>query len=246
MDDRQIRDQIAHQAALLLHTHRVAGYRDARRRAMRELTRTWLPGACLPTDLEIRLKLQQLSGTGRLFPDTWHDTQPPTEDGLPPDRFDRYLALLRPLDRVMQPPDRHPEGDVLYHSLQVFELMCEQAPWDEELLTAALLHDVGKGIDPRAAHAAGLSAVCGLVTERTAWLIECLPQAHRLREGTLGRRALRRLSAHESWDDLRCLAVCDSEGRVPGRAVRDVDQAVGYLKSQHEQADGRSPESGLW
>jgi hypothetical protein len=43
----------------------------------------------------------------------------------------------------------HPEGDALYHSLQVFELARCEAPWDRDLAAAALLHDVGKAIDRR-------------------------------------------------------------------------------------------------
>ena len=40
----------------------------------------------------------------------------------------------------------HPEGDALYHSLQVFDLACEESPYDEDFLLAALLHDVGKAM----------------------------------------------------------------------------------------------------
>ncbi|MGV2335487.1 MAG UNVERIFIED_CONTAM: hypothetical protein LVR18_15705 [Planctomycetaceae bacterium] len=40
-------------------------------------------------------------------------------------RYQHFLALLLPLDRVRQDRESHPEGDVLYHSLQVFELARE-------------------------------------------------------------------------------------------------------------------------
>ena len=56
--------------------------------------------------------------------------------------------LLQPLEGVKQSPKHHPEGDALYHSLQVFELARDERPYDEEFLLAALLHDVGKAIDP--------------------------------------------------------------------------------------------------
>jgi hypothetical protein len=56
--------------------------------------------------------------------------------------------LLLPLENVQQSERFHPEGDVLYHSLQIFELAREHRPYDEEFLLAALLHDVGKGLDP--------------------------------------------------------------------------------------------------
>ena len=88
------------------------------------------------------------------------------------DRFQIYQMLLLPLERVKQSPKYHPEGDALYHSLQVFDLACDAQPYDEEFLLAALLHDVGKGIDPDDHVAAALEALQGYITPRTAWLIE--------------------------------------------------------------------------
>ena len=57
------------------------------------------------------------------------------------DRFRLYESLLLPLENVKQDPRYHPEGDALYHSLQVFQLAREALPYDEEFLTAALLHE---------------------------------------------------------------------------------------------------------
>jgi hypothetical protein len=65
------------------------------------------------------------------------------------DRFHMYQLLLAPLEQVKQNTKRHPEGDALYHSLQVFTLARETLPYDEEFLLAALLHDVGKAIARR-------------------------------------------------------------------------------------------------
>ena len=64
------------------------------------------------------------------------------------DRFQVYESLLLPLENVKGPLKYHPEGDMLYHSLQVFDHARDQLAYDEEFLTAALLHDVGKAIDP--------------------------------------------------------------------------------------------------
>lgn len=72
------------------------------------------------------------------------------------DQFDLFRLLLQPLERVKQDARYHPEGDALYHSLQVFELAREARAWDEELILAALLHDVGKAIDPADHVSAGL------------------------------------------------------------------------------------------
>ena len=111
---------------------------------------------------------------------------------LPPspgasDRFERYATLLLPLEQVKQSPKWHPEGDALYHSLQVFELARQQIPYDEEFLTAALLHDVGKAIDRLEHVQAGIEALEGSITSRTAWLIEHRQEGQALRDGTLAR-----------------------------------------------------------
>src|SRR5215212_7284739 len=86
-------------------------------------------------------------------------------------RFELYRMLLQPLEGVKQSPKHHPEGDALYHSLQVFELARAERAYDEEFLLAALLHDVGKAIDPSDHVTAGLAALEGTITPRTAFLI---------------------------------------------------------------------------
>src|SRR3990172_49491 len=124
------------------------------------------------------------------------------------DRFHIYRALLVPLSRVRQDSQRHPEGDVLYHSLQVFELGRDALPYDEEFLLAALLHDVGKGLDPRDHLEAGLRALGEHVSERTAWLIRHHSEGHAVHGGTIGARARRRLAQSESFDELMLLCDC--------------------------------------
>jgi len=147
-----------------------------------------------------------------------------------PDRFQVYEALLLPLEQVRQNRRYHPEGDVLYHSLQVFDHARDALSYDEEFLTAALLHDVGKGIDPVDHVAAGLEALDGLLTERTAWLIEHHMLSHAIAEQTLGRRAQRRLRQSEYYDDLLLLGSCDRAGRQPGVEAPELDEALDYLR----------------
>src|SRR5688500_13644144 len=62
-------------------------------------------------------------------------------------RYRLFADLLRPLEKVKQSATYHPEGDALYHSLQVFELARDRVPYDEEFLLAALLIVVVKSID---------------------------------------------------------------------------------------------------
>jgi hypothetical protein len=146
------------------------------------------------------------------------------------DRFQIYESLLLPLEQVKENREYHPEGDALYHSLQVFELARQERPYDEEFLLAALLHDVGKAIDRRDHVAAGLEALEGFITPRTAWLIEHHTEGHALKDGTLGVRSRRRLRQSEDFEELELLVQCDRGGRARGADVPDVNEALEYLR----------------
>jgi hypothetical protein len=162
------------------------------------------------------------------YPDVQADD--PSRGSRSADRFQVYRMLLMPLAEVEQPRHTHPEGDALFHSLQVFEIVRDQQPWDEELLLAALLHDIGKGIDPVQHVDAALAALDGHITDRTAWLIEQHSAARKLLEGTLGARARRRLQRHEDYDSLLILSRADREGRVPGGRAPTLDEALDYVR----------------
>ena len=147
--------------------------------------------------------------------------------------------LLQPLEGVKQSPKYHPEGDALYHSLQVFELARDERPYDEEFLLAALLHDVGKAIDPSDHVAAASQALEGTITERTAWLIEHHMEAQAYREGTLGARARVRLQNSEWFDDLMLLGELDRRGRVRGAFVCELEEALDYIRElEDEESEG--------
>jgi predicted HD phosphohydrolase len=146
------------------------------------------------------------------------------------DRFQVYESLLLPLENVKGPRAYHPEGDMLYHSLQVFDHARDQLAYDEEFLAAALLHDVGKAIDAADHVAAGLEALHGFITERTAWLIEHHMLAHQLAEGSLGARARRRIEQSEHFEELVLLGECDRAGRQAGVVAPELDEALEYLR----------------
>jgi len=146
------------------------------------------------------------------------------------DPYQVFFSLLLPLENVKQNPQFHPEGDALYHSLQVFDLACDELPYDEEFLTAALLHDVGKGIDPFDHVQAGLDALEGLITPRTYWLIEHHMEAHKLNDRTIGARARKRLQANESYPELVLLGECDRAGRQQGVETSELEGALDYLR----------------
>jgi len=151
------------------------------------------------------------------------------------DPYAMFRILLLPLDAVKQHPAWHPEGDALYHSLQVFEHAKASHSYDDEFLLAALLHDVGKAIDSADHVAAGLESLEGMIPERTAWLIAQHMNAHDYGNGTLGARVRKRLEAHADFDDLLRLRECDMAGRVRGAPVGTVDQALAFIREVERQ-----------
>jgi hypothetical protein len=153
------------------------------------------------------------------------------------DRFELYRLLLQPLEGVKQSPKYHPEGDALYHSLQVFELARQERGYDEEFLLAALLHDVGKAIDPRDHVLAALQALEGTITDRTATLIALHMDALAYRDGTLGARARARLEQSEEFEDIMLLRELDCRGRQPGAVVCELAEALEYIRELEDESD---------
>lgn len=235
----RLRRRVAFEAAKLIYAHQESQFGQARIKAVRRLV---AGGDVKPSDLpcnrEIRDCLQAIARSGReeqeeMLTQLSMDSAlgRPTEAGENTvNRFRTYELLLAALEQVEQSPEEHPEGDALYHSLQVFELARERRPYDEEFLLAALLHDVGKAIDRRDHVAAGLAALDGTIGPRTAWLIEHHIEALSLGDGSLGIRLRRRLEANEDFEELLLLAECDRQGRTIGMAVPDVWDALEYLR----------------
>ncbi|RJP39074.1 MAG: tRNA adenylyltransferase [Phycisphaerales bacterium] len=141
-----------------------------------------------------------------------------------------FKSLLERLEGVRQNPEYHPEGDALYHSLQAFDLARALRPYDEEFITAALLHDVGKAIDPRDHVAAAMEALEGLVTQRTAFLIENHMRALELKAGTLPVKIKSALQSSEWFEDLMDLRDVDDQARRTGVPVPTVDEALEFVR----------------
>jgi len=217
-----------------------AEFYTAKRKAAAVLGHRVRPGD-LPSDAEVRAEVIVMARSRAGLPPADQD-QPEPESESPPaaladhlERFALYRMRLAPLEGVKQNPKYHPEGDALYHSLQVFERAREARPYDEEFLLAALLHDVGKAIDPNDHVAAAVAALRGAVTERTLWLIE-----HHMdllvRDRPLSARTRRALESSEYLDDLKQLRDLDDAGRVPGAPVGTLDEALAYLKGLEDEA----------
>ncbi|RUL86949.1 HD domain-containing protein [Tautonia sociabilis] len=232
-----------------------AEFYAAKRKAAAVLGRRVRPGD-LPSDHEVRQAVvslardrQESDRAGASRP----EIAPEPEPDSPPlrlsellDRFELYRLRLEPLAEVKQRARSHPEGDALYHSLQVFELARAERPFDEEFLLAALLHDVGKAIDPTDHIAAGLEALDGSISERTRWLIAHHREARAAIDAAPAGRARRvpGLDANpQDLEDLLLLGRIDREGRVPGTPVPSVGEALGYLRGLEDEAylDGLGP-----
>jgi hypothetical protein len=179
-------------------------------------------------ELEAKLRAEQPD-------DNLDDAVERLEDHI--DRFELYRLLLQPLEGVKQSPKYHPEGDALFHSLQVFELARDVRSYDEEFLLAALLHDVGKAIDPHDHVTAALEALEGAITERTQYLIAHHMEALEYRQGTLGFRARKRLKESDLFEDLMLLRDLDTRGRVPGAVVGTIAEALDYVRSLEADSD---------
>jgi hypothetical protein len=115
--------------------------------------------------------------------------------------------------------------------LQVFEHAAQQSPYDEELLLAALLHEVGRAVDIRQPVEAALGLLQDDISPRTAWLILNLPEANKLHHGTIGHRSLKRLRENEDYEDLILLAECDRLGGQAQANVRQLEDALDYIAS---------------
>jgi predicted nucleotidyltransferase len=172
----------------------------------------------------------------REYPDA--DVSRAVQEPARADPFVLWPMLLAPLAEVQQLPAVHPEGDALYHSLQAFELARDECPYDEELITAALLHDVGKAIDLHDHVAAGLEALEGSLTERAEFLIRHHMDAQALRSGTLGNKVAQRLRASEWYDDLMLLRNIDDGARQRGVVVSTIEQAMEFLRDLAEEPFG--------
>ena len=242
MANLKLRREIAIEAARLIYGRQESEYYRAKMKAARRICQGWIAPAELPTNREIRDEILAFARIheGPLRADsatdlTLEDALGAAEHDL--DRFGVYRMLLVPLEGVKQNPQHHPEGDALYHSLQVFDLARAELPYDEEFQLAALLHDVGKAIDPKDHVAAGLEALQGAITQRTAWLIEHHSDAGAITDGKLGARARHRLEANENFEELMLLSACDRRGREKGVEVPELEAALESLRELARMCD---------
>lgn len=138
---------------------------------------------------------------------------------------DELFSLLDALAGVRQSPRYHPEGDALFHSLQVFDL-AQRSTNDRVLWAAALFHDVGKAIDGPLHDEIGADLLEGLLPDRAVWLVR-----HHLDLLKNRRLAQRRYQGSPALRDLEQLRRWDLGGRHPNARVLSLDDAFDLLFS---------------
>ena len=146
------------------------------------------------------------------------------------DRFQVYRALLLPLEHVTESKKHHPEGDALYHSLQVFDLGARPAPLRRRISIGGAAPRRGEGDRSVRSPSPWGWKHCSYITERTRWFIEHHMEAHGVHDGTLGVRARRRLEESEDFEELLLLGECDRAGRVAGVSAPDLDDALESIR----------------
>lgn len=139
------------------------------------------------------------------------------------DTFSELLAAMRLLEHVSQPRRYHPEGNALFHSLQVFE-HAQKATQDPCLQAAALLHDVGKAFDGDEHAERGAELLDGIACGRVQWLV-----AHHLDLLRAPRMTRRLLAGDRRLEDLEDLRTWDLAGRRPTASVTSIEWALGTL-----------------
>ena len=235
MSFAKLRQKLAEEAARLMFENQIS-FQKATQQAVQRVAGGYVSRRAVPTQREIRSEIARLA---------WFTEQ--NDDRLlapvePEDPLVVYAGLLAPLEQVARFRRGGRGEDVLSHSLRVFDLARERRPYDEEFLAAALLHDVGQGIDPRNSTASALEALGESITARTAWFIEHLADAHAFADGTLGLRSRRRLAESADFEDLLLLADCERKGSSHGVPTSDLEHALNYLRELND-AYGASDEA---
>ncbi len=136
---------------------------------------------------------------------------------------DDLYSLLVALDGLQQSPKYHPEGDALFHSLQVFDL-ARRATGDRVLWAAALFHDVGKALNGADHDEIGADLLEGLLCDRAVWLVR-----HHLDLLRDPRRARRNFGGTPEMLDLERLRKWDLGGRNPHARVLEPQAAMDIL-----------------
>lgn len=136
------------------------------------------------------------------------------------------------LENVSQNIIRHPEGNVLNHTLQVFYWSIKETKKSEkDLRLAALFHDIGKFTDSNNHPRIACEWLCQLVNEKVIWLIDNHIRIKYYIDGTMKKQSKIRKIENSIWiTDLLRLTRWDNLGRNPKINLKfDLEEIVKYL-----------------
>ena len=146
------------------------------------------------------------------------------------DRFQLYESLLLPLENVKQPLKYHPEGDALYHSLQVFDLARDELAVRRGVSAGGAAARRRQG-DRSGGSRRGRPGSPRRLHHRAHGVAHRAPHAGPpTGRRHARRRARRRLAESEHFDDLVLLGECDRAGRSPGVEAPELEEALDYLR----------------
>lgn len=134
------------------------------------------------------------------------------------------LALLLDLDGIQQDHRFHPEGDALFHSLQVFQIALHQSD-NPTLLAAALFHDVGKAYGGKDHDKVGADILSGVLNKEIVWLVK--HHLDLLKNPTQTQKRLRH--KQQQLIHLQKLRKWDLAGRDPYARVMSPEQAISII-----------------
>ncbi len=138
------------------------------------------------------------------------------------------VPLFKMVDRlkgVEQDLKRHPEGDVLTHTLQVLDFAFRETI-DVDLILAAMLHDVGKYENSHEHVSLAVDWLKPYCSVKTIWLIYQHRRIADYLEGRmLGLGRCKDLVSHPWLMELIQLRRWDAAGRMP----REMCNAIGWV-----------------
>lgn len=220
-----VRRTIAMEAAKLLYSKKESDYYIAKKKAAQHLgIHYFYQKENIPSNKEVRNEINLLV----------HSYQNPKKENE--DKYHVFKLLLLPLESI-KGGAAHPEGDMLYHSLQVFELSKKWHSYDVEFLQAALLHDVGKAIDPQYHAESGAYAIKNFVSERVFFLVRFHSDAQLFLQNKIGHKNKLRLKKSDYFEDLIELAELNKKGREPGAIVNSVDESLVFLRELEQEME---------
>jgi len=133
------------------------------------------------------------------------------------------LNTLLDLEFVEQNPKYHPEGNALFHSLQVFQLSLKLSN-DPEIWAASLFHDIGKAIDGPTHAEIGAELLEGIFNNNIRWLI-----SHHLDLLIHPAKTKRKLENSRQLKQLTLLRDLDLRGRDPYGEVCSPEFAIDFI-----------------